>query len=145
MTMLGIEASKGGRGDKEPIYKVKASFCRGYALCLLISIMLAGALFFYEDPDDAKRVLMPGLMRARRAAQHLGHFRVTRLGQELERHLEHDMAEREWALLARARLTRLEQGWRDEVSHAAAKAGDSTDDDKCAGVCLLYTSPSPRD
>ena len=87
MTMLGIEASKGGRGDKEPIYKVKASFCRGYALCLLISIMLAGALFFYEDPDDAKRVLMPGLMRARRAAQHLGHFRVTRLGQELERHL----------------------------------------------------------
>ena len=76
MTMLGIEASKGGRGDKEPIYKVKASFCRGYALCLLISIMLAGALFFYEDPDDAKRVLMPGLMRARRAAQHLGHFRV---------------------------------------------------------------------
>ena len=79
---------------------------------MLISIMLAGALFFYEDPDDAKRVLMPGLMRARRAAQHLGHFRVTRLGQELERHLEHDMAEREWALLARARLTRLEQGWR---------------------------------
>merc|ERR1712138_341658 len=73
-------------------------------------------------------------MRARRAAQHLGHFRVTRLGQELERHLEHDMAEREWALLARARLTRLEQGWRDEASHAAAKAGDSTDDAKCAGV-----------
>merc|ERR1711927_138654 len=44
------------------------------------------------------------------------------------------MAEREWALLARARLTRLEQGWRDEVSHAAAKAGDSTDDDKCSTV-----------
>ena len=41
MTMLGIEASKGGRGDKEPIYKVKASFCRGYALCLLVAIMLA--------------------------------------------------------------------------------------------------------
>ena len=134
MTMLGIEASKGGRGDKEPIYKVKASFCRGYALCLLIAIMLAGALFFYEDPDDANRFLTASAVRARRAAQHLGHFRVTRLGQELERHLEHDMAEREWALLARARLTRLEQGWRDEVSHAAAKAGESTDDDKCSTV-----------
>ena len=93
MTMLGIEASKGGRGDKEPIYKVKASFCRGYALCLLIAIMLAGALFFYEDPDDANRFLTASAVRARRAAQHLGHFRVTRLGQELERHLElgHDV------------------------------------------------------
>ena len=94
MTMLGIEASKGGRGDKEPIYKVKASFCRGYALCLLISIMLAGALFFYEDPDDAKRFLTASACARGGAAQHLGHFRVTRLGQELERHLEHDMAER---------------------------------------------------
>ena len=71
MTMLGIEASKGGRGDKEPIYKVKASFCRGYALCLLIAIMLAGALFFYEDPDDANRFLTASAVRARRAAQTL--------------------------------------------------------------------------
>jgi hypothetical protein len=137
MTVLGIEAGKGGHDQKEPIYKVKASFCRGYALCFLFAVMLAGALFFYEDPEDARRVFTPAInaaVRAKRAAQHLGHFRATRLGQELERHLEHDIAEKEWALLARARLTRLEQGWRDEVSRAAARAGESADDDKCASV-----------
>ena len=75
---------------------------------MLVFIMIAGAMFFYEDPDDANRFLTASAVRAARA-QHLGHFRVTRLGQELERHLEHDM-EREWALLARARLTRLERG-----------------------------------
>ena len=50
------------------------------------------------------------------------------LGQELERHLEHDIAEREWALLARSRMNRLEQTWRSDVAALAEQRGREADD-----------------
>ena len=130
-------------------------------MCGSLGVLLAES----SDARDALAPAWAAAIRARRAAEHLGHFRATRLGprrrvsrdtgrgasttrrrrravagpdrgdarraasgplaragQELERHLEHDMAEKEWALLARARMTRLEQAWRDGVAESAAAA-----------------------
>lgn len=134
MHVLGLRKTKGGRDDKEPAYKISRRRCRSYVWCVLIATVACGALglLLYESAE-ARSALAPAwaaAVRARRAAQHVGHFRATRLGQELERHLERDMAEREWALLARSRLDRLEVTWRADVGAAGAGGAD----DSCGGA-----------
>ena len=129
---LGVRRTKTGRDDKEPAIAISERRCCGFLGCcgLLALACLSLGCLLYESAG-ARAALAPAwgaALRARRAAEHMGHFRATRLGQELERHLEHDMAEKEWALLARSRLNRLEQKWREDVASVASAAGREADE-----------------
>ena len=129
---LGLRKTKTGRDDKEPAYAISERRCCSYVGCCALLVVACGALaLLLLESASARDALAPAwaaALRARRAAEHVGHFRATRLGQELERHLEHDIAEREWALLARSRMNRLEQTWRSDVAALAEQRGREADD-----------------
>ncbi|KAJ1463514.1 hypothetical protein M885DRAFT_503926 [Pelagophyceae sp. CCMP2097] len=121
---LGLKPTKGGADNKTPSFLVSKSRCRGYAGFGFLLMLAMGGLCY--ESAAARQMLAPlakAAARAKRATQEVAHYRLTKLKFEFERHLEHDAGERDLALLARARLARLEREWRTNVTALAARAG----------------------
>lgn len=121
--LTGLKRTKGGSNDTEPAYIIERKYCGRWVACVALSLLVLMGLVWRND--KMLRRLAPRLAARRaeyRSKQHSAHARFTKLGQELESHLELDIHERETALKLRARLRTLEKTHRANVTQALEAA-----------------------
>mmetsp|Transcript_15946 Transcript_15946/g.49970 ORF Transcript_15946/g.49970 Transcript_15946/m.49970 type:complete len:427 (-) Transcript_15946:323-1603(-) len=127
--LTGLRRTKGGSNDTEPAYIIERRHCGRWVLCVALSLTVAGLMVWRSDA--MLRRVSPKLAARRaqlRLKEHSAHARFTKLGQELEQHLEMDMREREVALKLRARLRALEKTHRANVTRALEAAAIGAED-----------------
>lgn len=121
--LTGLKRTKGGSNDTEPAYIISRRNCGRWVACFALLLVAAGLVIWRSDA--MLRRLSPRLAARRaelRLNQHSAHARFTRLGQELEQHLESDMHESQVALRLRSRLRSLEKTYRANITQALEAA-----------------------
>lgn len=121
--LTGLKRTKGGSNDTEPAYIISRRHCWRWVACFGLSLLVLGLSVWRSDA--MLRRVSPRLAARRaelRQKQHSAHARFTKLGQELEQHLETDMHERDVAMKLRARLRALEKTHRANVTRALEAA-----------------------